>query len=66
MELLRAIENCLACQIWHAHRRLPTPGLMGLVSWCDVFQCELLAVHFPDMMQYLFLLNLNVCLLCRI
>jgi len=27
MELLRAIENCLACQVWHACRRLPTPGL---------------------------------------
>jgi len=24
MELVRAIRNCLACQVWHACRRLPT------------------------------------------
>ena len=24
---LRAIGNCLACQVWHACRRLPTPAV---------------------------------------
>ena len=27
MELLRATRNCLACQVWHACRRLPTPDI---------------------------------------
>jgi len=27
LELLRATENCLTCQVWQACRRLPTPDL---------------------------------------
>ena len=33
---LRAIGNCLACQVWHACRRLPTPALCHSLTLCTI------------------------------